>query len=347
MMSRNKLSLILAVVLGIGAVAGGIVYAQEASMAVLDTQDPSNNDRAFSILLDGGAYLGVGTEDVSKENMSRYGMREVRGAGITQVMKDSPAEKAGLRKDDVIVRFEGEAITSARKLTRLVTESAPDQTVRLTISRGGVEQEVSAVLGKHDFKNLLGATMKDDILRGVGKDWPKDWPQVNTGDGNFVFNFGANRRIGVSTQGLSKQLADYFGAKDGGVLITSVTADSPAAKAGLKAGDVITAIDGEKVDSPGDITRTLNKKQDGEIALTVLRDHSSRTVNLTPEKVKDPMILRPGTVGTRSIVVPSIEIPAIPAINIAIPKIVIPATPRIDVTVPTTPAKVRSRVVII
>src|SRR4030095_10590846 len=164
----------------------------------------------------------------------------------------------------------GESVTSVRKLTRLVSESSADQTVRLTISRGGAEQEVTATLSKRDFNGLLRGKINDEIWKGVEKDWPKIelGKLENLGDGNFVFALG-NRRIGVSTQTLSKQLAEYFGVRDGGVLITSVTENSPAAKAGLKAGDVITAIDGEKVTSPGDITRGLNKKDDGPGSLTV------------------------------------------------------------------------------
>lgn len=349
-MTRNKLGLIWALILGVGVIAGGIVYAQEvaaplAALEAQEAQEPATADKSFSFLIDGGTFLGVGTEDISKENMGRYGMREVRGAGVTQVVKDSPAEKAGLKKDDVILRFEGESVTSARKLSRLVNESAPDQTVRLTISRGGAEQEVSVTLSKHTMKNLLGASIRDDIFKGI----EKDWPQIQNGDGNFVFSFGANRRIGVSTQPLTKQLADYFGAKDGGLLITSVNENSPAARAGLKAGDIITAVDGEKVDSSGDIVRAINKKEEGEISLTVLRDHNSRTVNLTPEKSKEPMVLRPGTVGTRRIVIPSVQVPAIPEMNIEIPRIVIPATPKIDVTVPARTPRVRTgaRVIII
>jgi serine protease Do len=349
-MTRNKLALLLALILGVGAIAGGIVYAQEsastAPMALLsdNDQDPANSDRSFSILLGGGTFLGVGAEDISKENMGRYGMREIRGVGVTQVMKDSPAEKGGLKKDDVILRFEGESVTSARKLSRLVNESSADQTVRLTISRGGAEQEVSATLAKHSMNSLLGAAIRDDVMKGI----EKDWPQIKSGDGNFVFNFGANRRIGVSTQTLTKQLADYFGAKDGGLLVTSVSENSPAAKAGLKAGDIITAVDGEKVDSSGDVVRAINKKDAGEISLTILRDHSTRTVNLTPEKSKEPTILSPGTMGTRRIVIPSVSVPAIPEMNIEIPRIVIPATPKIDVTVPRAPrVRTGSRVIII
>ena len=354
-MTRNKLALFLALILGAGAIAGGIVHAQKstAPLALLETQEPSNPDRSFSFIMSGGAFLGVGTEDISKENMGRYGMREVRGVGVTQVIKDSPAEKAGLRKDDVLLRFDGESVTSTRKLSRLVGESSADQTVRITISRSGAEQEVSATLAKPRMADLLGASIRDDVFKSIEKSFPemnsKDWPQAQSGDGPFVFSIGANRRIGVSTQNLTKQLADYFGAKDGGVLVTSVSENTPAAKAGLRAGDVITAIDGEKVDSAGDITRAINKKQEGEISLTVLRDRSTKTITLTPEKSKEPMILRPGTMGTRRIVIPSIQVPAVPAINVEIPQIVIPATPRIEVTVPKRAPRVRtgSRVVII
>jgi serine protease Do len=351
-MTRNKLALVIALILGVGAIAGGIVYAQEsaAPLALLADQEPATTDRSFSILLGGEAFLGVGTEDITKENMGRYGMREVRGVGVTQVVKDSPAEKAGLKKDDVILRFDGDSVTSVRKLSRLVGEASADQTVRLTISRGGSEQELSATLAKHNLSNILGAGIRDEVLRGIGKDFPqmKDFPPMN-GDGNFVFSFGGNRRIGISTQSLTKQLADYFGAKDGGLLITSVNDNSPAAKAGLKAGDVITAVDGEKVTSAGDVSRAINKKQDGEVSLTILRDRNTRTVTLTPEKNPEPAVLRPGTIGARTIVIPSIQVPAIPEMNIQIPRIVVPATPKIDVNVPRGAPRARTgaRVIII
>src|SRR5207253_6819725 len=223
-MTRNKLALVLALILGVGVIAGGIAYAQEsaAPLAALDAQEPATTDRSFSFFLGDGAFLGVGTEDISKENMGRYGLREIRGVGVTQVIKDSPAEKAGLKKDDVILRFEGESVTSTRKLTRLVSEAAADQTVRLTISRGGAEQELSVTLSKRNLGSLLGPQIRDDVFRGI----EQNFPRIESGNGDFVFSFGGNRRIGVSTQGLTKQLADYFGVKDGGLLVTSVTENS-------------------------------------------------------------------------------------------------------------------------
>ena len=298
-MTRNKLASVIALLIGVAAIAGGIVYAQEsAPMALLDGQEPGKTDRNFTFFLDGGAFLGVGTEDISKENMTRYGMREVRGVGVTEVVKDSPAEKAGLRKDDVILRFDGESVTSARKLTRLVNESAPDQAVRLTISRGGSEQELTATLSKRKMDTILGGSMPR-VLRGGDEDGVRvfpgnNWPPSIGGDGPFILTMGANRRIGVSTQTLTKQLADYFGVS-AGVLVTSVTENSPAAKAGLKAGDVITAIDGEKVSSSGDLVHGIGKKDNGDVSLTVVRDRNTRTVTVTPENNPQPGILRPGS----------------------------------------------------
>jgi membrane-associated protease RseP (regulator of RpoE activity) len=362
MMTIKKLLLTLSIILSCGLVVGGIVYAQDAPKAKpeakakaqadadydfdfdfdFDFQDPTvyapQTDRNFTFFLSGGTFLGVHVEDVSKENMARYGMREVRGVGVTEVVKDSPAEKAGLRKDDVILRFDGESVTSTRKLNRLVSESSPDQNVRLTISRGGSEQEMSATLAARKGMNQVFNSKIGDKLFKIDKN---NFPKIKDGDGNFVFSLGMHRRIGVSTQPLTKQLAEYFGVSEG-ILITSVTENSPAAKAGLKAGDVITAVDGEKVDSSGDVSRIINKKQEGSVSLTVVRDRNTRTITVTPEKQN----LNSGDL--RTIVVPRIEIPIVPAINVQVPQIVVPAVPAINVTIPRRAPRVgRTRTVII
>ena len=354
-MTIKKLLLTLSIVISCGLIVGGIVYAQDAPKAPaqadadddvdfdFDIQEPDwpQSDRTFTLLFSGGTFLGVHVEDVSKENMGRYNMRDVRGVGVTEVVKDSPAEKAGLRKDDVILSFNGEAVTSTRKLNRLVSESSADQNVRLTISRGGSEQEIAATLGKRKPMNTIFNGKWNDELKQKIEKMQKDFPKGK--DGTWVFSMGSHRRIGVSTQPLSKQLAEYFGVTEG-ILITSVTENSPAAKAGLKAGDIITAVDGEKVDSPGDVSRVIGKKQEGSVTLTVVRDRNSRSVTVTPEK---PPQTSGGSADMRTIVMPRIEIPIIPAINVQMPQIVIPAVPQINVRVPRTPRVIRPRVVII
>ncbi|MDQ1638191.1 MAG: serine protease Do [Pyrinomonadaceae bacterium] len=350
---RNVFSFIFSLIL-----TAGIVLAQQVAPPPMPSTPPGepalpmppDAPQNFSFFISGGSFLGVYAEDVSKDNMGRYNLREVRGVGITQVAKDSPAEKAGLRKDDVILRFDGENVTSTRKLTRLVSEVAPDQTVRLAISRGGAEQEVSVTIAKRNesinagegFRALQG--MPD--LRGLmapegpgGNVWKWEGPGQG---GDMVFAFGNNRRIGVSTMQLTKQLAEYFGIADGqGVLVTSVADDSPAAKAGIKAGDVITAIDGEKVDGAGDVARGINKKKEGDVTLTVIRKGNQRTITVTPNVVK-PMIA-PGATppSARRIVIPRIELGSIPAINISVPRIDLPTIPEINVQLPNKMPKVR------
>ena len=361
------------------------VMAQQAAPAQPDSPSmpavPGEPLGAFSLFVEGGSFLGVYAEDVNKENMARYGLREARGVGITQVVKDSPAEKASLRKDDVILRFEGDSVTSVRKLNRLVSEVAPDQNVRLGISRGRSEQEVSVTIGKRDqslnafnrldgfsgdgFKGLEGLQKLDGFkglegLRDFKGPGPQVWKWEGQGPGNegFVFGLGNNRRMGVSTVQLTKQLGEYFGIADGkGVLVTSVSDGSPAAKAGLRAGDVITTVDGEMIEGPGDLSRAVNKNKDGDVTVVVIRDKKQRTFKVAPEK-NQSQIIRPGRVANQrairdqiraavrrgaangQVVIPNIVIPAIPAINISTPRIEMPVIPEIRIAIPPMP-KVR------
>ena len=324
----------------------GAALAQQSATPAIPSEPPLTAEPfAFNFFVDGGGFLGVYTEEINKDNMSQYGLRDARGVGVTEVVKDSPAEKAGLRKGDVIIRFDNEAVGSVRKLNRLVSEVAADHRVNVTISRGGADQELSVTIGKRQggYTNTLGNMT---IPQGG---FPKleDLPE-----GTNFFSLGHSRRIGVGTTQLTKQLADYFGVSDGkGVLVTSVSENSPAAKAGLKAGDVITAVDGEKVEGSGDLSRAINKQKDGDITLTIVRDKNQRTIKLTPEKAES-QLFRPGRTanqrvirdqirrtireGAREgrIVIPRIELPSIPAINVSVPQIDLPVIPEINVVIP-------------
>src|SRR5262249_4279901 len=175
-------------------------------------------------LYGGGWILGVYAENISRENMSRYRVGQVRGVGVTQVIKDSPAEKAGLRKDDVILRLDGENVSSVRKLNRLVSELSPDQSVKVTIIRGGSEQQITATIGKRNNMNMAQNLFNGEprVFKWEGPDlkgfkWEtplnRDFPSFNN-DGNMSLFLSNSRRIGVSTMSLTKQLADYFGIAD-------------------------------------------------------------------------------------------------------------------------------------
>ena len=338
----------------------GLALAQQPTPPPEPPEPPDESfSNTFSLFTDGG-YLGVYAENISRQNMGRYHLNSPRGVGITQVIPGSPAEKAGLKKDDVILRLDGENITSVRKLNRLVAEIAPDQSVRVTVSRGGSEQELTATIGKRDnFSSAQGLWRGEPrvwkwegdpkAFKDLGKDFKNfkfEMPLMEKfdfdfgKDGDLTFLLSNSRRIGVSTMSLNKQLADYFGIADGkGVLVTSVTEDGPAAKAGVKAGDVITAIDGEAVDSPGDISRAINRKKEGNVTLTVIRNKSQQTFSVTPTEgggLSGPAG-RP-QIGRR-IVIPRIEIPTIPDIDIEMPRITIPAIPAVNISMP--PIRVR------
>ena len=319
----------------------GVVLAQQTPAP----QSPVDSDSVFSFFVDGSGFLGVQAEDISRENMGRYGLNQVRGVGVTQVIKDSPAEKAGIRKDDVIVRLDGENVTSVRKLNRLVSEIAPDQTVSLTISRGGSERELSATIGRRSntFSSAEGFPFGNEP-----RAWRWEGPLTNQDGGDLVFALGNRRRIGISTTELSKQLADFFGVTGGaGVLVTSVTDDGPAARAGVRAGDVIIAIDGEKVDSTGDISRIVNQKKEGEVTLTVVRNKSQQTIRVTPKQSESTFGTFPRTTVGRQIVIPRIQFPVIPEMNISIPRIEIPSIPPINIQLPRviTPRVITPRIV--
>jgi membrane-associated protease RseP (regulator of RpoE activity) len=329
MKTKHALSLLVPIIL-----SAGIAIAQQtpAQPALPANPDDGVLAQEFTFSFDGSGFLGVYAEDISKENMARYNLNQVRGVGVTRIVKDSPAEKAGLRKDDVILRIDGETVTSVRKLNRVVSEIAPDQTVRVAISRGGSEQELSATMGRRNNNNTF-----QGLLRGNPGTWEWEGPSLNmNNDGPWTFAFAGSRRIGISTTELTKQLADYFGVTGAkGVLVTSVSEDGPAAKAGVKAGDVITAVDGETVDSSGDISRVINRKKEGDVALTIIRNKSQQTIRVTPgEGGLHPrtMIGRP-QIGRR-IVIPRIELGTIPEINIAMPRIELPTIPSINIEMP-------------
>ncbi|HEY3582005.1 MAG TPA: PDZ domain-containing protein [Pyrinomonadaceae bacterium] len=340
MKAKYVLTLLAAIFL---IASGGVARAQEPA------PPPSADDfgNTFSFFVDGGGFLGVYGEDITRDNMAHYHLNEPRGVGITQVMNESPAQKAGLRNNDVILRLDGENVTSVRKLNRLVSEIAPDHTVKITISRNGAEQEVTATIGKRNNLNAARDLFGGKQPRVWKWEGPRNFPNVEKfpdmdkfpnvekfrdlpdNSGDLAIIMGNSRRIGVSTMELSKQLADYFGIANGhGVLVTSVSDDGPAAKSGVKAGDVITAVDGEAVDSPGDVARIINRKKDGDVTLTVIRNKSQQTIRVTPRQGSITRTIN-DQVG-RQIVIPHIEFPEvniemprieIPAVNIAVPRV--------------------------
>jgi serine protease Do len=275
-----------------------VIYSQKTP----ESKQPEKPQRAstmiYSDLFAGASYLGVQTQEITRENFSKYGLSEVRGVGVEKVLENSPAAQAGVQNGDVIVRFNGDEVTSTRKLTRLISEVAPDHQARLTIVRGGSEREINVTMGKRQFPKFEDGTFEMKIPP-VGEmpmkiqvpvippqkmEQFKTFPQVGELNKDFMILRGG-RQIGASMIPLSKQLAEYFGVV-GGLLINDVRADSPAAKAGLRAGDIIVEIEGKEVKRLGDLIRTIAEKKEGDVTLTIVRDRNRQTVRVTPEAMK-------------------------------------------------------------
>jgi len=243
------------------------------------------------------SYLGVQTKEISKENMAQYNLREVRGVAIEKVSENSPAAQAGLQTGDVILKFNGEEATSVRKLTRLIGEVAPDHQARMTILRGGTEREITVTLGKRALPNFQENNFRFENMPALPDvselrriPMPQGGQTLPFGDFDkdvFVYRGGANRQIGISVTPLSEQLGEYFGITGGkGLLVSDVRENSPAAKAGLKAGDVIVEIEGKQINDTFELLHGVNEKKEGDVTLTVVRNKNRQTFRLTPETLK-------------------------------------------------------------
>lgn len=243
----------------------------------------------FSVLegWEDGAWLGVSISDLTKSKASEFKLSDENGVLINSVEKDSPAEKAGLQPNDVIVQFNGIKVLTTRQFTRMVRELLPDRTSNLVVMRAGTQKAFTVTLGKrpgsesNEFFTMNLGPLREN-LENLGERFHA-WEGPR---GAMAYLMEPRQgRLGVNIDSLSPQLGDYFGVKEGhGALITSVRKDSPAEKAGLKAGDVIVGIDSKEVASIEDVMRTVRSKGEGDLEIKVLRDRQSKSFTVHLEK---------------------------------------------------------------
>ena len=272
------------------ACSGGIALLLAGGLAATEAGDGGKQVRAWSSQR---GRLGVSLADVQGEDVGRLKLAEETGARVSAVTEDSPAAAAGIKEDDVILRYQGETVHSAAQLARLVRETPPGRTVQLDISRQGAAQQVTATLAEGkgvamDFGHLgdlhglalphpsevpdvpelsempdLAALLKEHDARRIGDDARDAVRQVMRSRGP---------RLGIRYHELSDQLAGYFKVDDG-VLVSSVDEESAAAKAGVRAGDVIVKLNGRKVADAADLGREIARLEPGvEATMTVQRD---------------------------------------------------------------------------
>jgi len=276
-------------------VAGGILTAVLGAAVGLFAFRASAQERGRAIVsapflpLEGlGSSIGVSVRDTDADESRRAG---TNGVVVLDVREGTPAGRAGLRKGDVIVEFDGERARSARQLTRLVRETAPGRAVKVTVVRDSSRQSIDITPEARGSAALQLPDVVTNIrprLRGIQPNFSFDFL---TPDGLL-----SPRRLGVTVTPLSDQLATFFGVK-AGALVSEVAAGSPAEAVGIKAGDVITSINGHAVSSTNDVAREVRAAGVGSVEIRVTRDR--REMTMTP-KLSDPS-RPPAVVGGRPI----------------------------------------------
>lgn len=218
-----------------------------------------------------GPEIGVSVRDVTADAGA-----EATGPGavVERVRGESPAAKAGVQAGDVIVTYDGESVRSARQLVRLIDETLANRAVSLSVMRSGKRMDLSVT-----------PQARSPWAEALARPTPFETPDFNllvqprargVAPGLYMPAFAG--RLGIQTQDLTTQLAEYFGASDG-VLVTSVGESGVARTAGLKAGDVITEVDGQAVQDTAALRQRLAGKT-GKLALTVIRDKNKRTITV-------------------------------------------------------------------
>ncbi len=232
---------------------------------------------------DGASWLGVETHEVTTDKAKELKLPAERGVVVGKVIPDSPAAKAGLKENDVIWEINGQRVEGTMQFRRMIREIPAGRSVQLTVWREGRSQTLSASLGKAEEGRRMRLQAAPGAFAFRVPEGPElgEIPEMDWGG---VFAPAGHPRLGIDAEDLSGQFGNYFGAPEGeGVLVRDVNSGSPAEKAGLKAGDVITSIDGERIRSVGDLREKLAPKSDDKdktVKLGVLRNKSPLTLTV-------------------------------------------------------------------
>jgi serine protease Do len=193
-------------------------------------------------------WLGVSIQNISPELAKSFGLKDRKGALVADVLKDGPAEAAGLKRGDVIVKFNGQDIPDVHSLPTIVASVEPGKDVPVTVQREGKQQTVQVKVGKLPAERPERAEAPEPA--GQGK-----W--------------------GLALRELDAQTAQRMGVQaNDGVLVAGVQAGSPADHAGVQDGDVILEVNKQKVKSVREAQAEVQKNADN-LLLLLRRGESS------------------------------------------------------------------------
>jgi len=248
---------------------------------VIEIEGLPSDDDVQILLGEGGSWLGVGVAEVTQEKVKELRLPAERGALLGKIVPDSPAAKAGLKENDVITEVNGQRVEGSEQFRRMIREIPAGRTAQLSVWRDGRQQTIAVTLGKSE--TARHHTMVAPTPGSFAFQMP-DLQELPALEGlrNFNFMVSGHARLGIDAEDLEGDFGNYFGAPDGeGVLVRNVFENSPAAKAGLKAGDVITSMDGERIHSAGELREKLALKKEAKtVKLGLLRNRSEMSLTV-------------------------------------------------------------------
>jgi serine protease Do len=233
------------------------------------------------------SFLGIGLADVDKVRTQEMKLPGEYGAIVTLVYDGSPAEKAGLKLNDVVVQYNGQRVEGQSQLRRYLAETPPGRKVTLQLYRNGQAKELSIVLGRR--QDFAPPATEFPTVSGL-RELPTP-PTPPRAIARPISSMG-DRMLGIEGEQLNPQMATFFGVK-GGVLVRQVGDQSVAFKSGLKAGDVITKVDGTPVTSFVDVVRAVRSDNNRSVSFTVVREKREMSITATwKDEDLGPMVPR-------------------------------------------------------
>jgi serine protease Do len=190
-------------------------------------------------------YLGIGIQDLNRDLAKSFGLKDGKGALVSDVKEDSPADQAGLKQGDVITSYQGVSVEDAVALQRLVTKTAVGTKVTINVMRDNHAKDVTVTIGEQPETARIA--------------------KIETGGSDYAF-------VGVAVQDLDRETARELGitGKIQGVVVTSVEPDSGAERAGLMPGDVIRELNRQPVQSVKDFEKVSSSVQKGQNVLILI-----------------------------------------------------------------------------
>ena len=194
-----------------------------------------------------------------------------RGVLVRSIEPNSPAEKAGLKANDVILQYGHQEVVGVQQLTRLVSETPVGRTVDVSVRRDNREQTFKVTAEKSPF-TIGGIRLQHPELTDLGERIVRHIPRIDIVS-------SATTSQGIRADSLTPQLREFFGVKGAaGVLVATVDADSPGARAGVRAGDVILTVNGTSVANPSDFSHAMSAT--GTLTLRVVREKQERDIRV-------------------------------------------------------------------